>query len=125
MLIKIQEGLHSNKFIIYDNVSDVVYSDQPYYFYSSEELRKNNFSRGGEMMLLVASERAMAALLGHETDIFQEWALRFNVIHFTDGDGQSFCIVFDGNAYICTNEGKTTHKVKECPPIPSAVTAQK
>lgn len=121
MLIKVQSHLGSNDYYIYDRVSQICYAEYPHYIYNAKELAEFSPDSSREIRLWLVQERIISALPLRDACTppfaFEGEALRLNVIHYIDENGTPICLVFDGVAYICNDEGKTVHKVKAAGPV--------
>ncbi|MGF7212646.1 hypothetical protein GGE65_007281 [Skermanella aerolata] len=108
MLIKIQEGRFSNAYQIIENARHVRYKALPEAFWSQvafEEIFKAPVQGPGDLLLNTHED----IMVGKQ---FPERAacLSLNNVSFVI-DGQFQSIWFDGEAFICTDEGKTVQRL--------------
>lgn len=98
MIIKLQRSRSSDAYIILEGVTNIEYNTKP---------------------ILAAERRSIESSEGDGADI---WYSDFNstylnIIRYTANDTH-INLLFDGEAYVCTDEGKTIQKIPAtCPTI--------
>jgi len=132
MLIKMQKTRFSYDYLIIDSVTDIVYSDKPLTFIGETEIV-------GHMQKFINSDdsTALKRTAWYQLDADPNWDLHpdekkfpygyaINKIAFTNARDEREEILFDGEAFICNDDGKTIHRIKRgggLPPAPPAALA--
>ena len=108
MLIKIQHHRMAREWTILQNVRNVTYSDQPVGFDTLDSYKEY------EMNFLKSRPGANDFLFRNAGGkiVWNPGASYFvNEITFLSEDGYLVNLIFDGEAYICNDEGKTVHRI--------------
>lgn len=122
MLIKIQKFIGSNTFMVIEGAKEVEYEKEPHYFYNEKELSQYNERLPGLVVLLLVGDSIKEELLpvksASKESLFPSNVIRLNSLTYFDEDRNLIRIVFDGEAFICNDEGKTIHKIRYAEPLP-------
>lgn len=106
MLLKIKQTRFSNTVSVFDKISQVDYDENANTFYSQSELPEESIN---EFLMIhelsTAAEKFGEISFGKQTNT----AFTLNRISFVSG-GERQTIWFDGDGYLCNDEGKTIHK---------------
>jgi len=127
MLIKIQTYRDSNDWEIIENVKDVKYSNEPYYFCDMESLdsRHSHISEKEGLIIYKMHRRLRDLISESKLNIqvnlddspfdFETESMKLNLIQFSieNPERQNYAVYFDGKAYLCNDEGRTIHKFAE------------
>lgn len=116
MLIKLQKTRFSPDYFIIENARNVSYRDKPIRYFAEDALV-------WEMTKFVNSEATVTAPkhtcwyqieegsdLPYQVDFEHGYAV--NELSFTTTQGEPEVIRFDGEAFICNDEGKTVHRIR-------------
>ena len=105
MLLKLQQTRFSSNWMVFENISNVSYRANPHMFSSAEEFEG---LRNSELLTHehnIPQVDGFPHALGVEANA---WYL-LNEIKFFDGESYRE-ILFDGEAYLCTDDCRTVHK---------------
>ena len=108
MLIKIQDHRMSRDWTIIEDAKNVKYSAHPVGFGSLkeyEEFERDFFIRHNNGSALVFKDSQNKVVWNTGSTYF------VNEISFLNDQGFLENLIFDGEAYICTNHGKTVQKI--------------
>lgn len=123
MLIKMQKHRFAQDYMIIERASHVTYSDKPIKLFSEDEIKKHM-----QTFIETRPPREQRSVWYCTTDSGSGSTepLKFpdgydlNRISFIDSQGQSSEILFDGEAYLCNDEGKTIHRIRRGGAYPQA-----
>lgn len=117
MLLKILTNKKNrNTWLVYDNVSNVVYNEEPFRASTREEainvLEESTlgiFPNGSIEEHVFEEENII-----EHTDLveFIKSPFKYNIISFIDKAGDNISIMFNGIAYLCNDRGNTIQKIK-------------
>lgn len=115
MLLKFSSRC-SNKMHIIDNIERPEFSKDPIYLYSAQELQE---LLQGEIYtdLRMAVAPSLMAPSEAPVDPFLESAHTVNLLVYErlhDDGWHRHAVLFDGESYLCNDEGKTVHLFKPC-----------
>jgi hypothetical protein len=108
MLIKIQHHRMSRDWTIFENARNVKYSDQPVGFDTLESYLEYEKA-------FLKSRAGANGFVFKNADNKIVWnpgsSYFVNELSFLNEDGYLVNIIFDGEAFICNNEGKTVQRI--------------
>ena len=108
MLIKIQHHRMSRDWAIIEDAKNVNYSDHPIGFRTLEEYQKferEYFEKHSHANTLIFREESGTPVWNIKSTYF------INELSFLNDQGCLEKLIFDGEAYICANDGKTVQKI--------------
>lgn len=125
MLIKLQKTRFSREYMVIENARNLVYSDKPLMYYSEDELVAGMQKFVNEEATVSAPKHSCSYQMGDDGSGHQGYSLEFadgyaiNSLSFDNDKGMREVIRFDGEAYICNDDGKTIHRIKVggCPSV--------
>ena len=108
MLIKIQHHRMAREWTIFQNERNVTYSDQPVGFDTLESYKDYK-------MAFLKSRPGASDFVFKDAGGKIVWnpgsSYFVNERSFLNEDGYLVNLIFDGEAYICNDEGKTVHRI--------------
>ena len=108
MLIKIQQHIMSVNWTIFENAKNVQYSLHPQGFGTLKEYEE--FER--DFLTKHSNANVMVYKEANGKKVWASGATYFvNQISFLNEQSYLENCIFDGEAYICNNDGKTVHRV--------------
>ncbi len=116
MLIKLQKTRFSLEYMVIENARNVTYRDKPLFYYSEGDLLKGMQDFLGprvgncKVSCWYQVEEDGSGHDGYQLEFASGYAI--NQISFTNENGQPEEIRFDGEAFICNDDGKTIHRIK-------------
>ncbi len=116
MLIKLQKTRFSREYMVIENARNVTYYDEPIYYSGEKTLFiamqefYNNATLGYRHSCWYQIENDGSGHEGYELEFQNGYAI--NRICFDNNKGEREEMRFDGEAFICNDEGKTIHRIK-------------
>lgn len=107
MLIKVQKASNSLGYIIFEKLSNVVYEIYPRDFDTYADVYNESLQVPG-MLTHIFLYDGPAPSKAKAQDSAR---IKVNLITYTDSEGRDSRIFFDGEAFICNDDGKTIQKV--------------
>lgn len=126
MLIKLQKTRFSSEYFIIENARHVTYRETPLKFFSESELVGGmaDFLNGADGLLYPLRNSCWYQMeedgSGHEGFALEfQSGYAINEISFVTDKSERETIRFDGEAFICSDEGKTVHRIRAggCPSV--------
>lgn len=120
MLIKLQKTRFSTEYMVIENARHVTYRDKPLMLPSEMELRDSMsefMDHQEDYQRSCWYQLCDPALNEYELDFSNGYFV--NEMSYIDSEGLARQIRFDGEAYLCNDEGKTIHRIKTggCPSV--------
>jgi hypothetical protein len=108
MLIKIQHHRMAREWTIFQNIRNVTYSDQPVGFDTLESYKADEatFLRSKPGAIDFVFKNAGGQIVWNQGSSYF-----VNEISFLNEDGHLVNLIFDGETYICNDEGKTVPRI--------------
>jgi hypothetical protein len=118
MLIKLQKTRFSPEYFIIENARNVSYRDEPLRFTSEDEvlssmqdfMARPETGTPSRLSCWYQMEEDGSGHEGYDLEFAEGYAV--NEISFVNSTGEWECIRFDGEAFICNDDGKTIHRLK-------------
>jgi hypothetical protein len=108
MLIKIQHHRMSREWTIFENARTVKYTDHPVGFDTLESYKEYETT----FLIIRPGANDFVFKDAQNQIVWNPGSSYFvNELSFLNEDGYLVNLIFDGEAYICNNEGKTIHRV--------------
>lgn len=115
MLIKMQKTRVSDEYFIIEDVKGITYNSIPLYFYTDAELQNGMVAfldAPRQVNELRSCWYCTTGVLAAAAITKYEGGYKINRISFVNADGNPEAIMFDGEAYICNDEGRTIQKIR-------------
>lgn len=113
MLIKLQEGANSLRYLVVENVKNVRYEIQTRYFANENEMAESEIREQTRAKSLRVDRMEVwyYRTNGLPAPAPQTSGFSLNLLRF-EKDSVEYLVWFDGEAFICNDEGKTIQVVK-------------